>query len=203
MLLFSLSLSLSLLSKLCLVLLRNLLTTVPTHMWRRFIEFEEQESAQKAIANMNGVLLGGRQLRVNCATTSTGSSGFNAMAGAFPNTYQQQHMMPRMGFPGVGAMPSMQPQVPQVAQSQGAAAMQESTLSMEEEMSIKGNQRYLVMQKLARSVPELAVCANAHNLGYRLDSSTEVANMCCLLITESSSGTTEKHGRYRRSRSAT
>jgi len=124
----------------------------------RFLEYEDPSSAEKAIQHMNGFSLGGRQLRVNSATAS--SSAYANPHSPFPTAFPPL-------LPGAMAGPQTPAAVAAAAAAAAAAVnaslpgmqqpARESSLSSEEEMSISGNQRYLIMQKLARSNPDLAV----------------------------------------------
>ena len=139
------------------------------HKGYGFVEYEESKSAEEAIQQMNGWDLGGRPIKVGRAISSapilpTPGAGLLNPSG-LPSPMLSGFPMP--GMPGMsGLLPGMMPGMPlgqpgltpgQHLSSASAIAQAiankkvEESLSHEENLTLSTpNQRYALMQKLAR-----------------------------------------------------
>lgn len=108
------------------------------HKGYGFVEYSTPQEAQEAIKHMDGFELGGRRLRVGPALGGAGA-GFSAQ--------QQQQPM------------GQQQQLPHAMQGQP-----NNSLSHEENLTISSNQRFAIMQKLAKSQQKPTRCILLMNM---------------------------------------
>eukprot|EP00898_Chlorokybus_atmophyticus_P000669 jgi/Chlat1/1602/Chrsp124S00084 len=107
------------------------------HKGYGFIEFDNHTSAVAAIEQMNGFQLGGRPLKVGWAASATSNAVPTIAAGAIPNI-----------SPSISA--NLAHIAAQISQNIDLKKAEES-LSADENLAIGSNQRFAIMQKLARA----------------------------------------------------
>eukprot|EP01102_Stenamoeba_stenopodia_P022915 TRINITY_DN9726_c0_g2_i1.p1 TRINITY_DN9726_c0_g2~~TRINITY_DN9726_c0_g2_i1.p1 ORF type:complete len:334 (-),score=72.47 TRINITY_DN9726_c0_g2_i1:9-1010(-) len=113
-----------------------------------FVEFDNKDAAEEAIKHMNGLILGGRAIKVGRAVTNASATS------------------PGAAVPPINVALQNAAQVASSIASQLAQQKKdEDSLSKEENMTISGKDRYLVMQKLARGADmKTCRCIVLHNM---------------------------------------
>lgn len=125
------------------------------HKGYGFVEFDSPASAAEAISSMNGVPIGGRPIKVGRCTSSNPPGSLPAMSAGGSSL-----LLPPVGATSSFAVASAGPS--SLPSEAAASFLKESSLSSEENISIRGqDMRVLLMQKLQRSADTSVVAPSA------------------------------------------